>query len=210
MTAIDEFDIFGAEAAAARLAGLIERARPVAPRLAADRRRRLSPPVVPTRDHVDGFALAQSTLVVFGAHGTPWSKPLGRVLAAARERHLLVWRHYPDPAAHRHAATFALAVEAAAERGRFWALTRELLRMHHDDPADLHKAMLRAGLDPQRTIAAMREGAGTDHIVDDVASALGSGVTHSPTLFVNGERYTGELDPDAVSAALDPRSARTS
>jgi protein-disulfide isomerase len=28
-------------------------------------------------------------------------------------------------------------------------------------------------------------------------------VTFSPALFVNGERYEGELDPAAVSAALE-------
>jgi protein-disulfide isomerase len=170
----------------------------------------LHPPVVPTRDHFDGFALADASLVIFGAFGTPSSKPLGRVLAAARERHLVVWRHYPDPGAHRHAAMFALAAEAAAAGGRFWALTREMLRMRHDDPADLHRAMLGAGLDPQRTIAAMQEGIGTRRIVENVASGLASGVEHSPALFVNGERYTGELEPDAVTAALDPRSARAS
>jgi Thioredoxin len=200
---MDDFDIFGAEAAAARLTELIDRARPDAPRFAADRRPRLSPPVMPARDDVDGFGLAESSLVVFGACGTPWSKPLGRILARARERHLLVWRHSPDPAAHHHAAMFALAAEAAAACGRFWTLTREMLRMRHDDPADLHDAMLRAGLDPQRTIAAMQDGAGVDRIVDDVASALASGVDYVPTLFVNGERYTGELDPGAVMAALD-------
>jgi Na+:H+ antiporter, NhaA family len=200
---MDDFEVFGAEDAAARLAGLIQRTRLGAPRLASDHRPVLSPPVVLTRDRVDGFGLAASTLVVFGAYGTPWSRALGRVLAEARERHLLVWRHYPDPAAHPHAAMFALAAEAAATGGKFWALTREMLRMRHDDPADLHGAMLRAGLDPQRTIATMQEGTGTHRVVDDVASAVASGLDYSPTLFVNGERYTGELDPDAVTAALD-------
>src|SRR4051812_24481382 len=32
---------------------------------------------------------------------------------------------------------YALAVEATAVRGRVWALTRGLLALHHDDPADL-------------------------------------------------------------------------
>jgi hypothetical protein len=158
---MDDFEIFGAEDAAGRLAKLIQNARPDAPRLAADHRPLLSPPVALTRDHVDGFGLAESTLVVFGAYGTPSSKQLGRVLANARERNLLVWRHYPDLAAHPHAAMFALAAEAAATRGKFWALTREMLRMRHDDPADLHDAMLRAGVDPQRAIATMQDGTGT-------------------------------------------------
>jgi protein-disulfide isomerase len=201
--AMDDFEVFGAEDAASRLADLIQRAHGEAPRLAADDRPLLAPPVELTRDHADGLTTAESALVVFGAYGTPWSKPLERVLAETRRRHLVVWRHYPDPEAHPHAGMFALAAEAAATGGRFWALTREMLRMHHDDPAALHGAVVRAGLDPQRTIETMQAGIGTDRIVEDVASALASGVEYSPALFVNGERYTGELDVDAVMTALE-------
>jgi protein-disulfide isomerase len=63
--------------------------------------------------------------------------------------------------------------------------------------------MVRVGLDPERAAEAMRAGTGADRIVDDVASALASGVTFSPALFVNGERYEGELDPMAVSTAIE-------
>ena len=115
----------------------------------------------------------------------------------------MAWRHYPDPTAHPRAAVLALAAEAAAARGAFWVFTRELLAMRHHDPSDLQEAMRRAGLEPERTLAAMREGTGSARIVEDVASALASGVTFSPALFINGERYRGELDPAAVSAALD-------
>ena len=201
---MDTFEVFGAEAAAARVTDLVAQVRPAAARLAQDGRPLLSPPVAPTRDHWDGVAPTGSTLVVFGAYGTPWSKPLERVLVEARHRHLVVWRHYPDPEAHPHAAMFALAAEAAASLGKFWALTHEMLRMRHDDPAALHDAMLRAGVDPDHAIALMQAGTGTERIVDDVASALASGVEYeAPTLFVNGTRYGGELDPAAVVAALD-------
>jgi protein-disulfide isomerase len=49
----------------------------------------------------------------------------------------------------------------------------------------------------------MRAGTGADRISADVASASASGVTFWPALFVNGERFEGELDPAAVSAALE-------
>jgi protein-disulfide isomerase len=80
--------------------------------------------------------------------------------------------------------------------------------MRHHDPADLHAALLRVGLDPERELEAMRAGRGADRIVDDVAGALGSGVTFSPALFVDGERYEGELDLAAVSAALEAASSQ--
>jgi 2-hydroxychromene-2-carboxylate isomerase len=114
----------------------------------------------------------------------------------------MAWRHFPDPAAHPRAAVLALAAEAAAAQGRFWAMTREPLSARHRDPAELSAAMVRAGLDPARTLGAMRAGTGADRVVADTASALTSGVVFTPALFIDGERYPGELEPEAVSAAL--------
>jgi hypothetical protein len=54
----------------------------------------------------------------------------------------------------------------------------------------------------------MRAGTGADRIAEDVASALSSGVTFPPALFVNGEHYEGELDAVAVSAALNAADRR--
>jgi protein-disulfide isomerase len=125
-----------------------------------------------------------------------------------RERHpatvRVAWRHYPEPDAHPRAVMLALAAEAAAASGHFWALTRELLRLRHDDPPDLHAALLRAGLDPERTLEEMRAGTGADRIVDDVASAMASGVAFSPALFIDGERYDGPLDAAPLNDALAP------
>jgi hypothetical protein len=207
--AVDLFDLFGAEAAAAQLVERLDQVPAGAAKRAEDGRRLLSPPFDPDRDRIDGSGPPQSTLVVFGAFGTPSSRPLGDLLTSLREQHVstlqVAWRHYPDPAAHPRAAILALAAEAGASLHRFWPIAHELLRLRHDDPRDLRTALLHAGIDPRRALDAMRAGTGIDRIVDDVASARASGVTFSPALFVNGEQYRGELDPAAVSAALlDP------
>jgi hypothetical protein len=203
---VDEaVDVFGAEAAAARLAARLDNVQRRPVRVTEDAQQQLWPPFAAHRDRVEAPALGRSTLVVFGAHGTPWSRPLGRVLAHVRDVGTvrLAWRHFPDPTAHPRAAILALATEAVATRGQFWVVTRSLLEMRHHDPADLHAALLHAGLDPDRMVDAMRAGTGADRIVDDVTSALSSGVTHAPALFINGERYRGELQRAAVSAALE-------
>jgi 2-hydroxychromene-2-carboxylate isomerase len=204
---VDEpIDAYGAEAAAAALAERLAQVRSSAMRVAQDGHALLAPPFAPGRDRVYGPRRARSTLVVFGAHGTPWSRQVGRVLAAIRNRDpatvAIAWRHFPNPIAHPRAAVLALAVEAAGAQGRFWTMTRELLSAHHHDPADLSAAMVRAGLDPARTLGAMRAGTGADRIVADTASALASGVVFTPSLFIDGERYRGELEPEAVFAAL--------
>ena len=202
-------DAYGAEAAAANLAERLARVRSGAVHVADHGLDLLAPPFARDLDRVDGPPWARSTLVVFGAHGTPSSRQLGRVLAVMRARHPaaveLAWRHFPDPGAHPRSAVLALAAEAAAAQGRFWALTRELLSMRHHDPIELSAAMVRAGLDAARTLAAMREGTGADRIVADTASALASGVVFTPALFIDGERYQGELDPEAVSTAWGRR-----
>jgi 2-hydroxychromene-2-carboxylate isomerase len=192
----DDRDLFGAEHAAAVLSARLESLRAAPARVAGDGRLLLSPPFSLARDHVAGPLAAPRTLVVFGAFGTPASRALGRVIEELRYAHpatvRIAWRHYPDPEAHPHAVVLALAAEAAAARGRFWALTMALLRMRHNDPPDLHAAFVRAGLDPDLMLAAMRAGTGADRIAADVASALSSGVAYSPALFVDGERYDGE------------------
>ena len=202
-----DLDLYGSEAAGARVAERLQSNERNHVRHTDDGRALLWPPFAPGRDHVDGYASATTTLVVFGAFGTPWSRRLGEVLARVRDDHhmsaRIAWRHYPDPVAHPRAAVLALASEVAAVHGRFWVLTRRLLSMSHDDPADVHRALLRASLDPERVLGEVQAGTGTERIADDVASARASGVTSAPALFIDGERYTGELDPAAVSRALD-------
>src|SRR3954469_1562980 len=153
-------DRYGVEGTAARVAARLARVEPHAPRVADDGKILLTPSLAPAHDRIAGPAWGPATVVVFGAHGTPWSRSLGAVLDAIRRRHLMTvgvaWRHHPDPVAHPRAVVFALAVEAAAESGRFWTLTRELLRLRlrHHDPDDLHAAIVRSSLDPDRVLEA--------------------------------------------------------
>jgi Na+:H+ antiporter, NhaA family len=209
----EDVDVFGAERAAARLAAAIEEVPAGTVRTGPDGRQLLTPPFAADRDRVDGPLTAPVTLVVFGAHATPASRPLGALFADVRRRHAatvaIAWRHYPDPAAHRRACMFALAAEAAGAAGRFWALTHQLLALRHHNPEDLDAAVVRASLDPLTTLDAMRAGTGTDRIVDDVASARSSGVIATPALFIDGVRYDGELEARAVMAALDAAVAST-
>src|SRR3954467_295327 len=119
-------DRYGVEDTAARLAERLARVEPHAARVADDGAILLTPPLAPAHDRIAGPAWGRATVGVFGAHGTPWSRSLGAVLDAIRQRHPttvgVAWRHHPDPVAHPRAVVLALAVEAAAQTGRFWTL----------------------------------------------------------------------------------------
>jgi hypothetical protein len=202
----EDFDLFGAEDAASALIKRLKDVQPAAVLRSDDGEPLLSPAFDPARDRIEGPFGAARSLVVFGAFGTPTSHALGRLLDDVRDRFVatvdVAWRHYPDPDAHPRAAVLALACEASAAIHTFWSLANELLRLRHDDPIDLHTAMQRARLDPKRALAAMRAGTGADRIVEDVASARASAVTYTPTLFIDGRRYHGELDGAALAEAL--------
>jgi protein-disulfide isomerase len=89
-------------------------------------------------------------------------------------------------------------------------MNRELLAMRHDDLEDLHAAARRADVDFYRLLDRMRTGVGADRIVSDVESARASAVSSAPTLFVNGDRFSGDLDTATVWAALQSARSRPS
>jgi protein-disulfide isomerase len=144
--------------------------------------------------------------VVFGDFDAPGRRRLGRVLTQVRARWAgsvgLAWRHFPAGDAHRRAATLALAAEAAADRGRFWAFTLDLLARSHNDPEDVDAAFVAAGLDPGEMLSAMRAGIGHDRVISDVDSGIASGVRGAPALFLNGVPYRGRLAAADVGRAL--------
>jgi hypothetical protein len=77
-------------------------------------------------------------------------------------------------------------------------------------PCD-HAAARRADVDFYRLLDRMRTGVGADRIVADVESARASAVGSAPALFVNGDRFSGDLDAATVWAALQgapPRPSR--
>jgi protein-disulfide isomerase len=59
------------------------------------------------------------------------------------------------------------------------------------------------GLDAERFLEALRDGVHEAAIDADVESAERSGVTGTPTFFVNGRRHAGPHDATALAEALD-------
>ena len=168
--------------------------------------------VDPARDHVRGPVDALVTLVEYGDFQCPYC---GRAEGAIRE--LLrdfadvryVWRHLPLSDVHPHAQLAAEASEAAADQGRFWEMYDALLE--HQDALrarDLIGYAERLGLDVERFTRALAGRAGAPRVAEDVDSADLSGVSGTPTFFVNGQRHYGAYDLPALSAAVKAAGAR--
>ena len=67
---------------------------------------------------------------------------------------------------------------------------------------DLIRYAAQLGLDTERFTADLRRHAGEAKITEDVDSADLSGVTGTPTFFVNGKRHRGAYDIDTLADAV--------
>jgi len=172
----------------------------------------LSVEVDPERDHTRGPADAPVTLVEYGDFECPYC---GRAEDVVRE--LLsdfgdlryVWRHLPLNDVHPRAQLASEAAEAAAGQGGFWEM-HDLLFEHQDAlrPSDLEGYARALGLDADRFAAELRSHAHAARVADDVDSADLSGVSGTPTFFVNGRRHHGAYDVAGLSASVRAARAR--
>lgn len=170
----------------------------------------LAAPVDPGRDHLRGPADAPVTVVEYGDFECPYcgqAEPVVRRVLADLGDVRYVWRHLPLTDVHPFAQLAAQAGEAAAAQGAFWQMHDRLLA-HQDRlrPADLVGHARDLGLDVERFRADLHDHAAAARIAADVDSADVSGVSGTPTFFVNGRRHHGAFDLDGLSSAI--RSAR--
>jgi len=120
-----------------------------------------------------------------------------------------VWRHLPLSDVHPNAELAAEASEAAAAQGAFWEMHDQLL-WHQDalEPGDLVRHAKQIGLDVERFENDLATHVGAARVADDVDSADLSGVSGTPTFFVNGRRHYGAYDIGTLSAAVRAAGAR--
>jgi Na+/H+ antiporter NhaA len=213
--------VLSAAICASALAGLVFRATALLPRQARIRALMggsetlpdLAVPVDPDRDHIRGPVEAPVTVLEYGDLECPYC---GRAESVLRE--LLsdfgdvryVWRHLPLSDVHPRAQLAAEASEAAAAQDSFWEM-HDLLLERQDDlrPSDLLAYAEQLGLDLDRFEDELRRHVHAPRIEEDVDSADISGVTGTPTFFVNGKRHEGAYDIASLSAAVKAAGARS-
>ena len=167
--------------------------------------------VDPARDHIRGSGDALVTLVEYGDYECPYCGQaevvIRELLVSFSDDLRYVWRHLPLNDVHPHAELAAEAAEAAGAQGKFWEMHDELLaHQDHLEPDELVGYARTLGLDVERFWRDVRESRHAGRIGDDVTTADASGVTGTPTFFINGRRHEGPYDVATLSAQV--RSAR--
>jgi Na+/H+ antiporter NhaA len=172
----------------------------------------LAEPVDPDRDHVRGPVDAPVTVLEYGDFECPYcgrAEPVLRELLRDFGDVAYVWRHLPLNDVHPSAQQAAEAAEAAAEQGAFWEMHDLLLEHQHAlGYRDLVGHAEELGLDLERFEEDLRTRTGAGRIAEDVDSADLSGVSGTPTFFINGLRHYGAYDIATLSAAVKAARAR--
>jgi Na+/H+ antiporter NhaA len=172
----------------------------------------LSDEVDPERDHIRGPEDAPVTLIEYGDFECSYcgqaEDVIRELLTSFGDDVRYVWRHLPLNDVHQYAQIAAEASEAAAAQGDFWGMHDALLshqgKLRLEDVRHYAEEL---GLDGERLEDEVRRRVHAGRVSEDVASADESGVSGTPSFFVNGRRHYGAYDIETLGDTV--RSARS-
>ena len=168
---------------------------------------RLAVPVS-SADHALGPAEARVTLVEYGEFECPHCgrahfqlKPLRDHLEELDAR--FVFRHFARDEVHPYSVRAAAAAEAAGAQGRFWEMHDRLFENQHSlDYEQLRRHAAAVDLDVDRFMRDIGDARFLAIVDAHGEGARRSGVTSTPTFFLNGARYDGSYELKPLIAAI--------
>jgi protein-disulfide isomerase len=150
---------------------------------------------------------APITLVEFTDFQCPYcalaTPQLQLVLQAYPKQVRLFFKEFPLDM-HSQAAFAAAAAVAAQKQGKFWQMHDALFASHND----LHRPTVFAlasaiGLDMKRFEADVDSPEVRKAVAHDLDDGQNVGVMSTPTLFIDGQHYNGNIKLDALKPILD-------
>ncbi|MDT9687405.1 thioredoxin domain-containing protein [Streptomyces sp. P9(2023)] len=151
----------------------------------------------------------------FECEGCGAAHPIVEKLRAEyKDRVTFVARYFPMPG-HRNSTTAALAVEAAAQQGKFEPMYSKLFGTQkewgeaQDSKAGLFRTFAEGlGLDMTKYDAVVKAPATLERVKADQKDGLGLGVQGTPTFFVDGVKIQTPRSYEEFKALIDSRLAR--
>lgn len=171
---------------------------------------RLTPPVG-EEDHIAGPPTAAITLVAYCDFECPYcgeAFPLIKQLQAQLGENLrYVFRHFPLLDKHPNAEQAAEAAEAAGAQDQFWAM-HDLLFENQEalEATDLYAYAESLAIDLEQFAEDFSGRRFATRVASNIRSGRRSGVTGTPTFFINGISHTNEETLERL--ALDLRERR--
>jgi protein-disulfide isomerase len=163
------------------------------------------------RDWARGPEDASVTLLVYGDYECTFCakafRELRKVEADVGDRLRSVFRHFPLSQLHPHALGAAEAAEAAGAQEKFWEMHEKLyLNQHNLETSALLAYAADLGLDVARFARDIQEHRYLPKVRRDVLAGTRSGVSGTPTFFLDGQRWNASYSADDLVAGIEGRS----
>ena len=167
-----------------------------------------------SQDWSDGPESAVVSFVEYGDFECPHCGAMEPVLRELRRlagpAMRFVFRHFPLTSSHPHAAHAAEAAEAAGAQGAFWPM-HDTLFVNQQALADedLVRYAGGLGLDAETVATDLANHQYEPNVREDFMSGVRSGVSGTPTFFINDVRYDGAYELDALAHAVEQAARAT-
>ncbi len=164
--------------------------------------------------HFAGAADAPVEVVVYACARCPYCKMsvvptyqavTGGALAGKAK---LAYRLFPLKS-HEGAVEAALAYEVARTNGKYWDYILHSYQHYEDVSPEALVAWAKiAGLDPAAMKKGMRDAGVRRRVAESKREGIKNGVTGTPTYFIDGREYRGDMSPTELYDAIEEAWAR--
>ncbi|MDQ5952484.1 MAG: hypothetical protein QG626_612 [Patescibacteria group bacterium] len=168
----------------------------------------ITTPSVTVADPILGPMTAPVTLVNYGDYECPSCADLDASLLALRAEYgdtlRIVWKDMPNVSQHDQALPAAVAAQCAGEQKKFWEYHSLLMANQANLSPELYTQIATELQLKDKAFARCTEDQATLPLVQrgfDEGVALG--ITATPTLYINGERYTGAMTTSEIRRIID-------
>jgi len=156
-------------------------------------------------DHIQEATDSLAVLVEYGDYQCLSCGEVHRMIQEIQQQIQLcfVFRHFPRTQLHPQAQKAAEAAEAAAAQNKFWQMHNTLFE--HQDALNngyLLEYASNLQLDIDQFLREMTNHAHAERIAQSIQSGIQSGVSSTPALFINGDRYQDAWNIERLLAAI--------
>ncbi len=165
-------------------------------------------PSVTVIDPMLGSPDARVTIVMYGDYGCDSCAILDETLITLVADDFptdvrLVWKDMPNTSQHAEALNAAIAARCADDQGKFWEYHALLMTHHNGLSAELYQTFAAQLELKERTFSSCTTSQTPSPIIQQsYEEGLALGVTATPTIFINGTRYTGAQDRGTIKALV--------
>ncbi|MCH8049706.1 DsbA family protein [Patescibacteria group bacterium] len=130
------------------------------------------------------------------------SQSLSKLLEEFPEELLVVWKDFPNASLHPEAIDAAVAARCAQDQGAFWAYHDALFYAEELNQDQYHAIANTLELKEKKFKKCFEQQQTLDLVLTSYEEGLSLNLIGAPTLYINGERYSGEMSEQELREVI--------